>query len=191
MLMPHECGRARVAENYKLLKYQLCEVLPSSGSGGRDEASKSPPHVWVLIAAFDSRTGCGGSMLLVHASHTPLAPDAPVARFKVGGIECFVVALDDGGPAFDAILGTFTVAGQRYGVLAETRPAFTPDLVDLLTPRELEIAVLVAAGCDSKAIARRLRISFHTVRVHLARTYAKLGLHKQTELAAWIAARLP
>jgi DNA-binding CsgD family transcriptional regulator len=124
-------------------------------------------------------------MLLVHASHTPLAPDAPAARFKVGGIECFVVALDDGGPAFDAILGTFTVAGQRYGILAEAHPAFTPDLVDLLTPRELEIAVLVAAGCDSKAIARRLRISFHTVRVHLARTYAKLGLHKYTSRPSW------
>ena len=115
-------------------KLQVIEIPALRGAavvriGRRDEASKSPAHVWVLIAAFDSRTGCGGSMLLVHASHTPLAPDAPVARFKVGGIECFVVALDDGGPAFDAILGTFTVAGQRYGVLAELRPAFTPDLV--------------------------------------------------------------
>ena len=45
------------------------------------------------------------------------------------------------------------------------------------------------AGHGSKEVARRLRISFHTVRVHLARTYAKLGLHKQTELAARMGAR--
>jgi DNA-binding CsgD family transcriptional regulator len=130
-------------------------------------------------------------MLLVHESDMPLAPGAHVARFRVGGIECFVVPLDDERPAPDAILCTFTVAGQHYGVLGQARPSLAPDLVDLLTPRELEIAVLVAAGCGCKTIARRLRISFHTVRVHLARTYAKLGLHKQTELAAWIAARLP
>jgi DNA-binding CsgD family transcriptional regulator len=143
------------------------------------------------VAAFDGRTGCGGFMLLLHEPDTPLAPSAHVARFKVGGIECFVVPLGNEQPPSDAVLGTFTVAGQNYGVVGQARLSLAPDLVDLLTPRELEIAVLVAAGCGCKAIARRLRISFHTVRVHLARTYAKLGLHKQTELAAWIAARLP
>jgi len=48
----------------------------------------------------------------------------------------------------------------------------------------------VAEGhADAKAIARRLRISFYTVRVHLSRIYCKLGLHKQTELTACVAAR--
>ncbi|MCZ7659417.1 MAG: helix-turn-helix transcriptional regulator [Xanthobacteraceae bacterium] len=48
---------------------------------------------------------------------------------------------------------------------------------------------MLAGGHETKSIARRLRISFHTVRVHLGRIYAKLGLHKQTELAARVAAR--
>ena len=51
------------------------------------------------------------------------------------------------------------------------------------------MALLVAAGYGTKAVARRLRISFHTVRVHICRTCAKLGLHKQTELAARMGAR--
>jgi DNA-binding NarL/FixJ family response regulator len=130
-------------------------------------------------------------MLLVPQSDAPLAPDAAQARFRLGGRECIVIAFDDGRPSPDAILGTFTLAGQRYAVIGQDEAPAGPDLFSVLTRRELEIAVLVAAGCETKTIARRLRISFHTVRVHLARTYAKLGLHKQTELAARIAARFP
>jgi DNA-binding CsgD family transcriptional regulator len=130
-------------------------------------------------------------MLQVRQSEVPLAPDAPLARFRLDGVECVVVALDEGRPPPDTMLGALTVAGRRYAVLSQDEPSAGPDLVNVLTRRELEIAVLVAAGCETKAIARRLRISFHTVRVHLARTYAKLGLHKQTELAARIAARFP
>jgi DNA-binding CsgD family transcriptional regulator len=130
-------------------------------------------------------------MLVVRESDVSLASSAHVARFRLGAIECLVVRLEDGQVPLGTILGTFTVAGEHYGVVGDTAPAIAPDLLELLTPREMEIAVLVAAGCGCKAIARRLRISFHTVRVHLARTYAKLGLHKQTELAAWIAARMP
>ena len=114
-----------------------------------------------------------------------------LARFWLGGMECVVVALDERQPHPDTVLGTFAVSGQTYAILIQGKPALGADLVDLLTPRELEIAILVAAGHETKIIARRLRISFHTVRVHMARIYAKLGLHKQTELAARIATRFP
>jgi DNA-binding NarL/FixJ family response regulator len=117
-----------------------------------------------------------------------LSATSPVARFRLGATECVVVVLVGQQPSPDA-LGTFAVDGQRYAILAHGQCAEAPDLVSVLTPRELEIAQLVAGGYDVKVIARRLRISFHTVRVHLGRIYAKLGLHKQTELAARIAAR--
>src|SRR5262245_27513872 len=97
------------------------------------------------------------------------------------GMECVIVAAGDERTDSGGVLGTFTLCGQCYAVLGET-PAATAaqDLVDVLTPRELEIAVLVAAGHECKTIARRLRISFHTVRVHLGRIYAKLGLTNRT-----------
>ena len=114
---------------------------------------------------------------------------APVARFSLCGAEFRVVVLEDELSYSDTVLGTFLAAGRRYAILGQAETVQGPDLIDLLTPRELEIACLVASGFESKEIARRLRISFHTVRVHLGRIYAKLGLHKQTELAARIAAR--
>lgn len=58
---------------------------------------------------------------------------------------------------------------------------------EVLTARELQIAVLVAQGIDKKAIGRRLQISSLTVSEHLRRTYAKLGISTRSALAARIA----
>lgn len=116
------------------------------------------------------------------------SPD-PLARFSIADLDCVVVSLASKCLEIDDVVGTLTVAGRQYAVIGTKRPEPAPDLLSLLTPRELEVALLVAAGEETKAIARRLRISFHTVRVYVGRIYAKLGLHKQTELAARIAAR--
>src|SRR5262249_26993389 len=42
-----------------------------------------------------------------------------------------------------------------------------------LTPRELEVLAAMADGASNKAIARRLGISFHTVKFHVAAILAK------------------
>jgi DNA-binding CsgD family transcriptional regulator len=53
-----------------------------------------------------------------------------------------------------------------------------------LTEREGEIAGLLLKGHSAKSIARSLRISPGTVRNHMKRIYAKLGVSSQTELFA-------
>jgi len=47
---------------------------------------------------------------------------------------------------------------------------------DGLTPREVEILLLVARGASNKEIAEQLVLSEKTVRNHVERTYAKLGV---------------
>jgi DNA-binding CsgD family transcriptional regulator len=47
-------------------------------------------------------------------------------------------------------------------------------LSTLLSPRELQIATLVALGCPNKQIADKLHISEWTVGTHLRRIFAKL-----------------
>lgn len=61
-----------------------------------------------------------------------------------------------------------------------------PAAAEVLTARELQIAVLLAQGFDRKAIGRRLGISTLTVRAHLTRTYSKLGVSRRSTLAARI-----
>ena len=53
-----------------------------------------------------------------------------------------------------------------------------------LTPRELEILVLVAQGRTNSEIARQLFISAKTVSVHVSNILAKLGASGRTEAAA-------
>ncbi len=53
-----------------------------------------------------------------------------------------------------------------------------------LTPRELEIARMAAAGLRNRAIADKLFISEGTVKVHLHNIYEKLGVKNRFELIA-------
>ncbi|GIH67927.1 helix-turn-helix transcriptional regulator [Sphaerimonospora thailandensis] len=72
--------------------------------------------------------------------------------------------------------------------LAECGGARTP-LTDLtgseasLTPRELQVAQLTAAGLSGRAVADRLGLSLRTVNNHLGRVYAKLGVSGRHVLA--------
>jgi NarL family two-component system response regulator YdfI len=50
-----------------------------------------------------------------------------------------------------------------------------------LTPRELEVLAAMADGASNKAIARRLDISFHTAKFHVAAILAKLDADSRTE----------
>ena len=56
----------------------------------------------------------------------------------------------------------------------------TPPAADLLSPRELEVLQLVAAGNTNREAARHLFISEATVKTHLLRVFAKLGVADRT-----------
>jgi DNA-binding CsgD family transcriptional regulator len=56
---------------------------------------------------------------------------------------------------------------------------------DVLTPREREVAALLAEGLSNGEIARRLYISTKTASVHVSNILAKLGMASRAEVAAW------
>ena len=51
-----------------------------------------------------------------------------------------------------------------------------------LTPREREVAVLVAEGLADRDIAERLHISHHTVSLYVRRIYRKLDVGSRVAL---------
>jgi DNA-binding CsgD family transcriptional regulator len=53
-----------------------------------------------------------------------------------------------------------------------------------LTPREFDVLALIAEGASNKAIARRLGISVHTVKFHIASLFDKLDADGRTEAVA-------
>jgi DNA-binding CsgD family transcriptional regulator len=75
-----------------------------------------------------------------------------------------------------ALVGPDTTAGQAE--------PYSP-----LTPREVEVLMLLAEGASNKTIARRLGISVHTAKFHVGRLIDKLEATGRTDAVAH-AARL-
>ena len=55
--------------------------------------------------------------------------------------------------------------------------------IDRLTPREREVLILIGRGFPNKLIARELGLSEKTVKAHVGRVLAKLGVTDRTQAA--------
>ena len=63
------------------------------------------------------------------------------------------------------------------------------DLGEPLTPREREVAALVAQGLTNREIAERLYLSERTAQNHVQHILTKLGLPNRGQIAVWMTAR--
>ncbi len=68
-------------------------------------------------------------------------------------------------------------------LIQRRREAPTPEPV--LTDREEEVLALVAEGLSNRVIARRLGIAEKTVKTHLTRVYAAIGVTDRVQAALW------
>ena len=72
----------------------------------------------------------------------------------------------------------------RLGLTSDTEAVAGPAA---LTPRELEVALLIADGLTNAELARRLHISPKTAAVHVSNILRKLGAASRTEVAGLLA----
>jgi pimeloyl-ACP methyl ester carboxylesterase/DNA-binding CsgD family transcriptional regulator len=69
--------------------------------------------------------------------------------------------------------------------LPQAPDAVETALLDALTPRELQVIELVAAGLDNATIGRRLGISEKTVRNHVSTIFSKVGVNSRPQAIVW------
>ena len=67
--------------------------------------------------------------------------------------------------------------------LVHNPPEDVQQALDLLTPREKEVALQAATGLSNKQIARLLNITERTVKAHISSTLERLGLKDRLQLA--------
>ena len=100
------------------------------------------------------------------------------------------------------LAGDTALARERFaamGAFAEVRRLerasldrlASPDEPALLTSRERELALLVAAGKSNRAAAEALSVSEKSVEKYLTSIYAKLGMTSRVQLAAYVAGAAP
>jgi DNA-binding NarL/FixJ family response regulator len=115
--------------------------------------------------------------------------DREAARVELGA-ERFD-ALTHAGQALaieDAIAEALAVVRSARVALASQGPTGTHN-DDPLTPRELEVATLIARGRNNREIAQDLIIAPSTAERHVANILRKLDLTSRTHVAAWFIER--
>jgi len=128
------------------------------------------PHTHILVlTAYDDdpyifamlQTGASGYVL-------KNAPSAELIRA--------VRAVARGNSALDPAVTT-----KVMSQLATGKPAGAQEIVENLTPRELDVLRLAAKGLTNRAIGLKLGISNRTAQGHLANIFGKLNVATRTE----------
>jgi DNA-binding CsgD family transcriptional regulator len=75
-------------------------------------------------------------------------------------------------------------ARQELRASGESSRRRTPEAWDQLTPQEIQIARMAAAGMSNRQIGMQLYISHRTVGYHLYQMFPKLGIASRSQLHA-------
>ena len=158
-------------------------------------------HDWLAGRTADAARAAMGSARAFDAAGNPL--DAGRARIVAGSalaatgdrpaaVEVLETAERELGSCAAVLLQAEAAAGLRR--LGRRTPAVArasgggATIADL-TPREQDVAALVADGRSNREIAASLFLSEKTIERHLSHVFAKLGISTRASLAARVAAR--
>ena len=154
---------------------------------GRDAHCSSPGHA----PPYFTRAGCCYRRYRRPRRRTAQAVrDASTAATlfeRLGWNLARARALEIAGDVRGAYSAYSSMGGVRDA--ERLRPAACDDVRpndSALSPRQMEIAALVAEGATNRAIGQRLNISEHTVEHHLSSIFSRLGLRSRAALAARI-----
>lgn len=77
-----------------------------------------------------------------------------------------------------------TTDSRKTQPITSDAPSANDELDELLSPREIEVLHLMAAGLDNTKIAGELTVAVSTVKTHVNRIFAKLAVRSRTQAVA-------
>ena len=173
-----ECLESLAAVAAETVPARAARLLGAAAAARRVLGAPPPPIRRPDLAAAE------------RAARTALGPAAAAAARAAGA------ALSLEQAAAEALRATpaapLPAAGNATGCIPRSpvglrRLPSRPDSAGALTPREREVAALLAEGCHTdRELAARLTIAPGTAGVHVQRLREKLGLRSRWQVAAWV-----
>lgn len=148
------------------------------------------------VAIVDDRSGDAVPasvprvLLSARASGERPAGEVSAAVMPAGADDLLIAAAARLAAAGYSISGSGRAHGHREDFHAGDGAPFEDEALDehaarpALSPREAEVLALLAEGAPNKVIARRLNISVHTAKFHVAAILIKLGAANRTDAIA-------
>jgi RNA polymerase sigma factor (sigma-70 family) len=197
--------RVVVADDHALMRQGLVDLLRTNadievvataedGAAAVDAAARERPDVVLMDLAMPVMDGVEATRAIVAVEPnvrvvvlTSLSqPERIVDAVQAGAVGYL---LKDSEP--DDVIRAIVVAAAGHAPLdPRVATALLPSqrarsAVDELSVREREVLALVGEGLPNKTIATRLGISEKTVKVHLGRLFARIGVADRTSAALW------
>lgn len=186
---------ARAGYRYMFVSHPDIEIV-AEGASGEDAlkiARDIKPDVMILDVSMPGISGIEVTQRLVK-SESPVRiaivtmhGSGPLPRLLLdAGAHAFLSKDCEARELIEAVRRL--ARGERYLAeaiaqkLALAKATGTAVPIDLLTARELEVALMFGRGARATEIATRLHISEKTVHTYKSRIYDKLGIHSEAEL---------
>jgi len=182
-----------------ILKEGGCQTVQvaSTAESVLETVDEAKPDIVIIDGCM-----CTDSMDLVHELSARGQPVALVVGPDWSGsfvLEAILagaggcISYDEQAAKFAASLGLIAqgllVMSKTIGdiVAAAARDICAQADPERLSPREHQIALMVAKGATNKEIAESLVISEHTVKIHLGHILEKLNLRNRQQIAVYVA----
>lgn len=175
------------------------EVVGEGGSGAEavQLAEQLAPDVVLMDLRMPGMDGVAATRAIVASSRGPRVvvvttydTDSDILRAVEAGATGYLLKDTPRQQMADAVRAAArgeTVLAPPVAAKLMTRMRAAP--ADVLTARELEVIELVGAGLTNAELGRRLYISEATVKTHLLRVFAKLGVDDRTAAVTTAMAR--
>ena len=200
MLQTTSMPRIRVAlvDNHEVVRVglQKClEMVPefevsepvSNGAEALDLAARFQPDVFVVDFRMEGMDGFKVTEAL-GCRHPAIGvliasayyEDEMVHRANRAGARGYV-SKDDSMEDFVRAIQTIAQGGKYFGK-SVADAVFKPSILDCLTPREIEVLILIARGFRNKSIAHQLNIGRRGVEAHRRNLRDKLNIRSPAGL---------
>ncbi len=157
-----------------------------AGFGCLAAAEKQARRAARIFAAMDTFLGARTLATLNLANEADYQRYLAIARQQLAGPD-FRAAWSEGCSMTKAQAIEYALAEPAADQQAEASRPTNPGQFGGLTPREREVALLVAQGKTNPEIAQALVVSERTVTTHVTHILSKLGFTSRTQIAAWAA----